>query len=333
MGRKRSTSAQNRPIRRRASQPRIVVVGSANADLVLAVAHRPAAGETIVSADVVVMPGGKGGNQAVAAAKLGGDVAFIGCVGADAPGAMLRERLVAAGVDVRGLRSIAAPSGQAVILVTPDGENSIIVSPGANAQVSTALVAEVADLWLGADVLVVQLEIPLETVEHVVPRAHARGTRVIVNAAPAAALPAAVLAASDPLVVNETEAEAALAARTGQPRPGVAAADGGPGATALDLLALGARSVVLTLGAGGAVLVERGADGAAGTPLHVPAHPVAAVDTTGAGDAFVGALAVELCAGSGLEAAVRRATQVAAFAVGRRGAQASYPTRADLVIN
>ncbi|WP_407343698.1 ribokinase [Pengzhenrongella phosphoraccumulans] len=302
----------------------VVVVGSANADLVLDVHHRPAAGETILGSDVVTTAGGKGANQAVAAGRIGGQVAFIGCVGDDDHGALLRASLAGAGVDLTGLRTVAAPTGNAIIIVTPDGENSIIVSPAANRQVSPQMLDELESVWAGVPVLVVQLEIPIETVTHLVPRARARGGRIVVNAAPAAALPAEVLVASDPLVVNESEAEFLLG------RAPLANAGSAPSDVAADLLALGPRSVVLTLGSEGAVLLERDDAGAPRAAVAVPAKTVSALDTTGAGDAFVGALAVELAAGAGLEAAVRRATEVAAFAVGRRGAQASYPTLAEL---
>lgn len=314
------------------SPHKVVVVGSANADLVLDVDHRPAAGETILGSDVVITPGGKGANQAVAAGMVGGEVAFIGCIGADGYGELLRASLAGAGVDLAGLRTVVAPTGNAIIIVTPDGENSIIVSPAANRLVSPQMIDELEAVWSIATVLVVQLEIPLETVIHLSTRAHLGGTRVVVNAAPAAALPPEVLAVSDPLVVNESEAAFLL----GRPHP--AAPGDGDGDDAVDgaihivadLLDLGPRSVVLTLGSEGAVLLERAADGEPGMAVHVPARHVIAVDTTGAGDAFVGTLAVELAAGAGLEAAVLRATDVAAVAVGRRGAQESYPTLAEL---
>lgn len=314
------------------SPHKVVVVGSANADLVLDVDHRPAAGETVLGSDVVITPGGKGANQAVAAGMVGGEVAFIGCIGADGYGELLRASLAGAGVDLAGLRTVVAPTGNAIIIVTPDGENSIIVSPAANRLVSPQMIDELEAVWSIATVLVVQLEIPLETVIHLSTRAHLGGTRVVVNAAPAAALPLEVLAVSDPLVVNESEAAFLL----GRPHP--AAPGDGDGDDAVDgaihivadLLDLGPRSVVLTLGSEGAVLLERAADGEPGMAVHVPARHVIAVDTTGAGDAFVGTLAVELAAGAGLEAAVLRATDVAAVAVGRRGAQESYPTLAEL---
>ncbi|WP_341358450.1 ribokinase [Georgenia sp. M64] len=289
------------------SSGRIVVVGSANADLVLDVDHRPAAGETVLGSDVRVTPGGKGANQAVAAGRLGGDVTFVGCVGDDDHGAMLRRSLEAAGVDVGHLRTVGAPTGNAVILLTPDGENAIIVSPGANRHVTPALLTGCRAALASADVVVLQLEIPLDTVEHVA--REATSARLVVNAAPAATLPAEVLAVADPLVVNESEAAVLVGgARTG------------PGATVTALLALGPRSVVVTLGGAGAAHAVAG-----GRPEHTGARPVDVVDTTGAGDAFVGALALALARGADLGDAVVAATEVAAFAVGRRGAQESYP--------
>jgi ribokinase len=296
------------------SSGRIVVVGSANADLVLDVDHRPAAGETVLGSDVRVTPGGKGANQAVAAGRLGGDVTFVGCVGDDDHGAMLRRSLEAAGVDVGNLRTVGAPTGNAVILLTPDGENAIIVSPGANRHVTPALVTGCSGALASADVVVLQLEIPVDTVEQVV--REARSARLVVNAAPAATLPREVLAVADPLVVNESEAAVLL----GGAHPGT-----GPAATVTALLALGPRSVVVTLGGAGAAHAVAG-----GRTEHTRARPVDVVDTTGAGDAFVGALALALARGAHLGDAVVAATEVAAFAVGRRGAQESYPRPHEL---
>ena len=188
---------------------RIVVVGSANADLVLQVDHRPAGGETVLGSDLVVTAGGKGANQAVAAARLGGDVAFVGCVGDDGNGALLRSSLAGAGVDLAGLGTATAATGVAVIVLTPDAENSIIVSPGANAQVTPGAVDRAVD-WPATAVVVVQLEVPLPTVALVARRAREHGVRLILNAAPAAVLDAATLADADPLVVNQSEAAALL---------------------------------------------------------------------------------------------------------------------------
>ncbi len=299
----------------------VVVVGSANADLVVDIHHRPAPGETILGSDLVTTAGGKGANQAVAAGRMGGDVAFIGCVGDDGNGRMLRASLDRAGVELTGLRTVAAPTGIAFIMLTPDGENSIIVSPGANRHVTAGMIDDLEAVWSGAAVVVVQLEIPMDAITHLVSRARDAGSRVVVNAAPAAELTPEVLAACDPLVVNESEAtflldHAAAAASVSEPTP----VD-----TASRVLDLGPRSVVLTLGSDGAVFTERGT-----RPVRVPARVVTPVDTTGAGDAFVGALAVELARGESLESAVRRATDVAAVAVTRRGAQESFPTLEDL---
>ena len=324
--------------------PQVVVVGSANADLVLDIDHRPAPGETVIGSDVVTTPGGKGANQAVAAGKIGGAVAFVGCVGDDDHGALLRESLSSAGVDLTDLRTVDAPTGTATIMVTPDGENSIIVSPGANRHVTPAMLEETRSSWGAAPVVVLQLEIPLESVALVA--AGATG-RVVVNAAPAARLAPEVLVAADPLVVNESEAAfllgdaGATADLADDARAATNLADDA-GATARALLRLGPRSVVLTLGAAGAVVAvarqadearpgneDRTADDGAGV-ARVPALRVEAVDTTGAGDSFVGALAVELAAGASLERAVQLATQVAAVAVTRRGAQTSFPTLEEL---
>ncbi len=295
----------------------VVVVGSANADLVLDIDHRPRAGETILGSDIVVTPGGKGANQAVAAGLLGGQVAFVGCVGDDSHGALLRGSLTRAGVDVSQLRTVEGASGHAIIMVTPDGENSIIVSPAANRQVTPELLAGCAELWRRAAVVVLQLEIPLVSVEYLAREAEDAGARVVLNLAPAAVLASEVLAVADPLVVNESEA-AFLMSAAGRRLP----AD--PLAAARELRGLGPRSVVLTLGARGVVL-DDGAE-----HVHVPALPVTVVDTTGAGDAFVGALAVGLAQAGSLTVAVERAVAVAALTVGRRGAQASYPTREEL---
>ncbi|MFD1506705.1 ribokinase [Georgenia yuyongxinii] len=310
-------------------QSQVVVVGSANADLVLDIDHRPAPGETILASDVVTTPGGKGANQAVAAGKVGGRVAFLGCVGDDDHGRLLRGSLEGAGVDATGLRTVAAPTGTAIISVTPDGENSIMVSPGANRHVTPAMLTGLQDVWASAAVVVLQLEIPMESVAAVA--AGATG-RVVLNAAPAASLPAEVLAVADPLVVNESEAEFLLAeagAADGATSPDGEGAPGGD-SLAARLLALGPRSVILTLGAAGSVIVERAPDGGARPPVWVPARRVAATDTTGAGDAFVGALAVRLAAGASLTEAVELATAVAAVAVTRRGASTSSPTLVEV---
>lgn len=294
----------------------LLVVGSANADLVTVVDRHPAPGETVLGSDLSIHPGGKGANQAVAAARLGARTGLLARVGDDAHGRLLLESQRAAGVDTAGVRVGGGPTGVALIAVGASGDNTIVVSPGANHRLSPHDVAAAADLLAGAGAVSLQLEIPPETVAATVRTAAAAGTRVVLNASPPAPLPPDVLASCDPLVVNEHEARFLL---------GEAAADpGGPEARAMALLALGPRSVVVTLGADGALAAE-------GRTVHrVPSPAVAAVDTTGAGDAFTGALAWRLCRGDALAEGVRFAVRVGAASTTRAGAQDSFPTPAEL---
>jgi ribokinase len=294
----------------------VVVLGSANADLVVEVERRPAGGETLSGSDLHVFAGGKGANQAAASARAGAETRLLGCVGDDGNGAFLRARLGEAGVILDDLRSGERPTGTAMILLTPDGENSIVVSPGANAAVDIEMADALAGTWADAGVLVLGLEIPASTVSYVAPRAEAAGVRVLLNAAPAAELSDETVAVCDPLVVNEHEARIVLGAAAG--------ADDSFAALAEGLRARGARSVVITLGAAGALVAD-----ADGTEV-VPAYSVDVVDTTGAGDAFVGALACELARGVDLRQAVRFATAMSAVAVQGKGAQSSYRDRADV---
>jgi ribokinase len=278
----------------------VVVLGSANADLVVEVDRRPSAGETVLGSDTVVLPGGKGANTAVAAARLGAEVALLGAVGKDPYGDLLLGSLSSAGVDTSLVRRSDRPTGIAYITVTPDGENSIVVSPGAN----SALMAE--DVELGdAKVLVASLEVPVSVVAHAIGVAAAQGIHSVVNLSPVARLE---LSTVDTLVVNEHEACWLL--------------DGPPDARRL--LELGPRAVVITLGARGAVI-------AFDDEHHeIPAPRVDPVDTTGAGDAFTGAIAAGIAAGADLVTAARRAVRVAAISVTRRGAQPSYPAVSEL---
>lgn len=296
----------------------VVVVGSANADLVVQVPRRPGGGETLLGGDLRLLPGGKGANQAAAAGRCGAPVKFVGCVGGDANGRYLREQLADAGVDTAFLAEAERPTGTAIILLTPDGENSIVVSPGANQQFDVAAAERSAAAWADTGVVVLSLEIPLDTAFHVAARASAGGARVILNAAPAAPIPRETLEVCDPLIVNEHEALEVLGASADDPD-----ASDFP-RLAERLLAAGARSVVVTIGADGAVVASAGGVG------HVPAYAVSAVDTTGAGDAFVGATAGELAAGASLQEAVRFATAVSAVSVQRVGAQSSYADRAEI---
>ncbi|SCD82624.1 ribokinase [Streptomyces sp. BpilaLS-43] len=306
------------PAPSRFSRYDLLVVGSANADLVVGVERRPAPGETVLGSDLVVHPGGKGANQAVAAARLGARTALLARVGDDAHGRLLRESQRAAGVDTGPVLVGGAPTGVALITVDPSGDNSIVVSPGANARLTPGDIRAAGPLFAAARVVSVQLEIPLETVAETA-RALAPGTRLVLNPSPPAPLPADVLAACDPLVVNEHEARYIL---------GILGQEAGsaPEEWADTLLAHGPRSVVVTLGAEGALI----ADSRGGGPVHVPSPEVDAVDTTGAGDAFTAALAWRLGLGEELAEAAAFAVRVGAAAVTRQGAQASFPTAQEV---
>lgn len=307
-----------------AANARVAVVGSANADLVVEVPRRPGGGETLLGGDLALLPGGKGANQAAAAARCGADVALVACVGADANGGFLLSELADAGVDVAHVARVERPTGTAIIFLTPDGENSIVVSPGANQALDLAALAAAEATWRDAAVVVLSLEIPLESALLVAAEARAAGARVVMNAAPSVQLSGSVLAACDPLIVNEHEALEVLGAGADDPEAE------NYGRLAERLLAAGARSVVVTLGAEGAIVAERTAGDGAALLTAVPAYRVRAVDTTGAGDAFVGAVAGELAAGRRLADAVRFATAVSAVSVQRVGAQASYADRAEV---
>jgi ribokinase len=288
----------------------LLVVGSANADLVIGVERRPAPGETVLGSDLVVHPGGKGANQAVAAGRLGARTALLARVGDDAHGRLLLDSQRAAGVDTAGVLVGGAPTGVALITVDPSGDNSIVVSPGANGRLTPEDVRSAGNLLAASRVVSAQLEIPLETVVEVV-RNLAPGSRFVLNPSPPRALPAEVLAACDPLIVNEHEARVIVGTDLGD----------SPEDWASALLALGPRSVVITLGARGALVAS--ADGAARVPSET-------VDTTGAGDAFTAALAWRLGLDEPLAEAAAYAARVGAAAVTRAGAQESFPTAEEV---
>ncbi|MGQ4347152.1 ribokinase [Streptomyces sp. SAS_275] len=292
----------------------LLVVGSANADLVVRVERRPAAGETVLGSDLVVHPGGKGANQAVAAARLGARTALLARVGDDGHGRLLLDAQRAAGVDTVGVLVGGAPTGVALITVDPSGDNSIVVSPGANGRLAPEDVRAAGSLFQASRVVSAQLEIPLETVVEVV-RSLAEDGRLVLNPSPPRPLPSEVLAACDPLIVNEHEARVIAGDDLGD----------SPEDWATALLALGPRSVVITLGAAGALVAER-----AGARVRVPSVRVAAVDTTGAGDAFTAALAWRLGRGESLPEAAGYAARVGAAAVTRAGAQESFPTAEEV---
>ncbi|WP_019810958.1 ribokinase, partial [Saccharomonospora halophila] len=261
----------------------VLVVGSANIDLVVPARRRPGAGETVLGGDTVIHPGGKGANTAVAAARLGADVALLGAIGADEHGRRVRTSLERSGVDVSAVRHVRdRPTGVAYITVTPDGENSILVSPGANEALRPA---DVDEALPGAQLMVVSMEIPLETVEHALRAAARAGVGTVLNLSPVTGVSGAALGAVDVLLVNEHEAAWLLGSATGDRAPG---ASEERETDPRGLLDLGPRAAVVTSGAGGALVLTSAGD------TRVPALPVRPVDTTGAGDAFAGALAATL---------------------------------------
>ncbi|ACQ78544.1 PfkB domain protein [Beutenbergia cavernae DSM 12333] len=299
-----------------ASAP-ITVVGSANQDYLLRVEASPSPGETVLAHGMRKNPGGKGANQAVAAARLGGDVRFVGCVGDDDDGALLLRELRAEGVGTSDVEIITREhTGLAIVAVDTTGENSIVVVPGANFALTESRVTRVVRRDAAGGVVVLQAEVQPRIIAGAVAAADDAGARVVLNLAPFVALAADVVAACDPLVVNESEASA----MTGLP---VSTLDDAH-AAAGELLGR-ARSVVITLGARGAVWADGDGTG------HVPAPALdRVVDTTGAGDAFVGALAVRLSEGAALEDAVELGVRAGTYSVAREGAQSSYAMAADL---
>jgi ribokinase len=302
---------------------RIVVVGSLNADLTVRTPRLPRPGETVTGSDLSTSPGGKSSNQAAAAALLGADVALVGRVGEDSHGAFLLDCARAAGVDTTHVARLGdAATGTAVIAVDDAGENSIIVSPGANAHLAPDDVAAAAHLFSGGGVLCLCFEVPPATVLAAAEHASTAGLRVVLNPSPVAEVDGKLLAVTDVLVVNQHE----LAAMAGTPTTGLDDADWSRAADAL--AARGPSHVIVTLGAAGAAVLDLTATNSAVTTI--PAPVVTAVDTTGCGDAFLGSLAYRLALDEDPITASRYAVDVGAFAATRTGAQSSYPTSAEL---
>ncbi|WIM67130.1 ribokinase [Corynebacterium breve] len=291
---------------------KLVVVGSINADLTVKVDRHPTPGETLLGSGGTITAGGKGANQAVAAAKLGTPVALVGAVGNDSYAAPATTLLREAGVDLSSVAETDQVTGLAVITVSADGENTIIVAPGANATVTADYVREHRKLVGAAEIVLLQGEIPADGFAEAV--RHATG-RVVVNLAPVIDVDHAALLHADPLLANEHEAGLILA------QFDVEAA--GPRAMATKLLEVGFPSVVLTLGKAGALVAD-----ATGV-VEIPAATVTAVDSVGAGDAFAGALCHRIIAGDSLVEAAQFASRVGAYAVTKPGAQPSYPCAED----
>lgn len=301
---------------------KIVVIGSCNTDLVVNVDRSPNAGETVFGQSFMLNPGGKGANQAVAVARIGNGVSFISKVGNDVFGSQAKQHFLDEGMDISHvLTDKSAPTGTALITVEKGGENRIIVVSGANAELGVADIDEAMVLIDECDIILVQLEIPLSTVEHVARLAASKGKKLILNPAPACSLSDELLSHVYLITPNETEAEILT---------GIKVVDEESASKAVDyFLKKGLQQVVITLGASGAFV------GTGECRTLVPAYKVNAVDTTAAGDVFNGALAVYLSEGHNLLDAVRFASAASAIAVTRCGAQSSVPMRneVDVMLN
>lgn len=297
------------------SKTRIVVLGSLNMDVVLRLDTMPARGETVHAQDLSYIPGGKGGNQAVACVRHGGQVALVGCVGRDAHGDVLRNALAADGVDVSHVAvhdSVA--TGSAVVMVEQDGSNRIAVIAGANA--CAELPANFAEVLAQSDFLVVQFETPLDVLDRAIAMAHQAGCKVVLNPSPVKAVPGHWWPMIDTLAVNEHEA-AELS--------GMAVEDADSALRAAQyFLAQGVGRVVVTMGSQGALALD-----ASGHSAH-PAPKVNVVDTTSAGDTFLGTMVTRLGEGCSLAHAVEWAIKAAALCIGRAGAQPSIPQRCEV---
>jgi ribokinase len=301
---------------------KIVVAGSLNMDLAVRVGHIPAAGETILGGDLLQSAGGKGANQAFAAAKLakGTSVVMLGCVGRDDFGREMLRNLESAGCDISHVDKIAGPSGVALIVVSNEGENAIVVASGANFHYTPELAQRAGLVLDGADALLLQLEIPLPTVKALAAAARARGVRVILDPAPvpAGGLPDELLKLADIITPNETEALALTGMTARKITPDVATS------MSEQLAARSGGAVILKLGARGCLVYQNAES------TFIPAPKVEAVDTTAAGDVFNGALAVGLSEGLALTDACLFATRAAALSVTKKGAQLSAPARQEV---
>lgn len=295
---------------------KITVIGSSNMDMTVRTPHVPAKGETVFGGDVLMSFGGKGANQAVAAKRLGGEVAFISKVGADPNGDMMLRHFADEGLSVETvIQDSSALSGAAWICVGDDGDNAIIVMPGANGAMTTDDLKPFEKLIVESEYLLMQLEIPMEVVEYATELAHANGVKVVLNPAPAAPLSDSLLSKLYALTPNETECRLLCGTRSSDDDVENAAF----------LHGKGVENVIVTLGEKGSMLCN--ADGV----LTVPAQKVTAVDTVAAGDTYNGALCVALSKGKSFVEAMQFATAASAIAVTRVGAQSSIPFASELV--
>lgn len=298
----------------------VCVIGSSNLDFTVSVPRLPGVGETVSGGTLVTSPGGKGANQAVAARRLGVDVVFVTLLGADSMGDRLASALAEARLPSGPIgRTTEAPTGVALIAVDPEGRNQIAVAPGANHRLTPDRARSHVDLLRSADVVLLQLETPIDTVRWALSEARRLGKRTVLNPAPARVLPLPtdLLALVDYLTPNEIEAGLLADREVRSPADAEAAGRA--------LVARGVSTVVVTLGAAGAIAV-----GAGGT-VRVPAFPVEVIDTVGAGDAFSGALAASLAAGAPIEDALLVASATGGLTCTRRGAVDAMPTREEVV--
>ena len=294
----------------------ILVIGSSNTDLVVHAKSLPKPGETVLGRDFQVNAGGKGANQAVAAARLTDGVVFCCKVGADSYGRQAKALFTQEGLDTRYVLSTAeAASGVALISVDDEGENCIVVASGANSLLRPEDIDRIENIGQ-YDIILIQLETPLETVEHVAALARKNGCRLILNPAPARPLPTSILSATDIITPNETEAEIITGIRVKDESTAAMAAD--------SMKRMGVKNVIITLGSQGAYVSNGGFSGI------VPSFKVKSVDTTAAGDVFNGALAVALSEGKAPKEAVEFAAAAASISVTRHGAQPSAPYRKEV---
>lgn len=298
-------------------QKKLIVVGSTNIDLIARVAHLPQPGETIGEAEYTTSFGGKGANQALAAARSGGDVTFISCLGHDAYSDALISSFASSGMHVDYIQQCPAhPTGVAFIFVAENGENCIAVAPGANSLLQKDKIEAILPVIKEADVLVLQLEIPYQSVITLIDYAHSMGTKIILNPAPAKEIPAAVLEKVDVLILNETEASLLTGQSLDTSEPIV---------IARTLCKNEGQIVILTLGQKGSVVVS------GDVAEQIPSYTVKAVDTTGAGDTFCGAFVARWIEDGQLIEAVRFATAAAALSVTKIGAQSSIPLEVEVL--
>ncbi|SNY16221.1 ribokinase [Pseudomonas sp. LAMO17WK12:I6] len=295
----------------------VVVIGSLNMDLVTRAPRLPKGGETLIGHSFATVSGGKGANQAVAAARLGARVAMVGCVGNDDYGVQLRDALLAEQIDCQAVSTVEDSSGVALIVVDDNSQNAIVIVAGANGAMTPAVIDRFDAVLQAADVIICQLEIPDATVGHALKRARALGKTVILNPAPASRpLPADWFAAIDYLIPNESEASALSGLSVDSLQSAESAAN--------QLIAMGAGKVIITLGAQGSLFANgKGFE-------HFPAPKAQAVDTTAAGDTFVGGFAAALASGKSEAEAIRYGQIAAALSVTRAGAQPSIPTMSDV---